>query len=225
MTRGLTRDNVSSINGLIRNLGGGGGGANAQNLTWGRKAGSQVTLSNGDLTMEGTGANWWYACGGDVQDSEFAKTRASGGKWMFEVTIDSVPTTGSFCSIGFGQDTTSGFDTALAGNLNGCTVLIDDESGTLCRMYYGFSAGTQVTCDNPLFPLDGGGSVITMGIDLDAETYSAYMDGVAMHEDKTYALSGGEDTEVIFVVKSFSGTIMTLNTEVQYPIDGYTVWG
>jgi len=62
-----------------------------------------------------------------------------------------------------------------------------------------------------------------MGIDLDLATVSAYMDGELVHS-RAYALNGAEDDRIIPVVKSMWGTQMTLNTTVQYPIDGYTVW-
>ena len=220
---GLLRDLTAAASPRIRNLGGGGGGGNAQNLTFGRKHGASVTISNGGLTMVGSTGNWFYACCGAAENSDQSKLRADGGKWFYEVTIDNIPATNAFCSIGFGNDNTVQFDTVVAGNGNGCALLVDDENGTLSRMYYGSSPSTFQNASNPSFPLDAGGTVVTMGIDLDLATVSAYMDGVLVHS-RAYALNGAEDDRIIPVVKSMWGPQMTLNTTVQYPIDGYTVW-
>jgi hypothetical protein len=196
---------------------------NAQSLLFERDSGAPVTISNGGLTMVGSTGNWWYACPGAAEDSDSSKLRASGGKWMYEVTIDSIPTTTAFCSIGFGNDTTAQFDTAVAGNGNGSALLVDDENGTLSRLYYGSSPSAFENASNPSFPLDAGGTVVTMGLDLDGGTVSAYMDGVLVHS-RAYVLNGAEDDRIVPVVKSFNASVISLNTTVAYPIDGYTVW-
>ena len=198
-------------------------GGIAQNLTFARKHGTSVTLSNGGLTMVGSTGNWFYACPGAAEDSDSSKLRADGGQWMYEVTIDNIPSTNAYCSIGFGNDNTAQFDTVVCGNGNGCALLVDDQNGTLSRLYYGSSPSTFQNASNPSFPLDAGGTVVTMGIDLDNDTVSAYMDGELVHS-RAYSLNGAEDDRIIPVVKSMWGPQMTLNTTVQYPIDGYTVW-
>ena len=181
-----------------------------------------ITISNGDRTMTQTTPSGSWMWGNGPQTDE--KLRASGGKWMYEVVIDSMPSTSAFVGVGWGNGNKSGLSTVYAGNTNGGAQLIDDENGTLCRMYKGANANTFVTATTSRYPLDAGGTIITFGLDLDNDTCSCYMDGLAMIEDQAFALNGLEDDSVLWYVKSFQGAVITLPTTITYPIEGYTVW-
>ena len=181
-----------------------------------------ITISNGDRTMTQTTPAGSWMWGNGPQTDE--KLRASGGKWMYEVVIDSMPSTSAFVGVGWGNGNKSGLSTVYAGNTNGGAQLIDDENGTLCRMYKGAPANSFVTATTSRYPLDAGGTIITFGLDLDNDTCSCYMDGLAMIEDQAFALNGSEDDSVLWYVKSFQGAVITLPTTITYPIEGYTVW-
>ena len=183
-----------------------------------------VTLSNSDLTMVGgdTGLAQYAAC------LSATKSRAAGGKWMFEATVDDMSVSGAryasaFCGMGFDDSGGTTPSATYMGSVNGVGSLIDYSGGTLCRVYKGSAANTFIAATTNLYiPADG--TVMTMGLDLDAETVSYYINGAPIAVDFGYTVDGAVTDSIYPFVKAFYDVQITLNSTVLYPITGYTVW-
>jgi hypothetical protein len=193
----------------------GGADPNAQALIMGTAGGTTpptITGSGTILTCQNLSNFGW----GHPADATFDKDFTAGGKFIYEVTVDSYASDQFVCP-GF-YDPAAAVSQGFGGNHDGAGVLA---TVTLMRIFRGplesdYDAGTVIAMTS--------GTVVTVAANFDDDEVTFYMDGV------TTGTKGLQRTTPVSnflrpVLKAYKGTIMSINPIILHPVSGFETWG
>ena len=166
-------------------------------------SGGSVTLSNGNLELNTGATAAWNTTGSTIA--------VSSGKWLCEVTID---TLGTYTSFGVSNPTSVDVDTYMGIAADSYTWFAYSGAGIYTNNAYidqtsPWGAGT--------FP--AAGDVVGMALDMDAGTLKYYLNGSLVGTAFT-----GITGPVMFCDGSYGGSVHTYNfgqRAFAYPVSGY----
>lgn len=176
----------------------------------------QPTLSNDGATATYAGVNYSWAT---PSDDRFDRLHTDGGKYIVEITIDSMDGGTTYVCLGM-MDPAQGTDDAGPSALDGCGCLWQKTSGQ-DRQYHGPGITDYASSTTGFFPTDG--SVITMAVDFDNDKLRYYSDGVAMDE-VTLARTTPTSAALRPVFKFYGVGVITINPVILEPIAGFDSW-
>jgi hypothetical protein len=197
--------------GIGRPSSGGGGGDSTVSFDPARKSGN-VTLSGSDKTASNSngGGHWWALC----------TLPKSSGKWVYEMTVNSLPSSGN---LGFGIVDQAEVMAQASPAITSGGNYWGRQTSPLCRHY----DGTAFTVLGTSGTIPVQGDVITITIDLDTEEMKAYRNGSLISTKTITTIDTGTKIYVPFVdLWGSVGTpaTVTINSNINHPQAGFTPW-
>ena len=215
LTRGLAAP--AGENGGLRTGGGipdGGGGGNpdAQSFSFEDPADDSpfMVVSDGGKTITADSATGGFMWGESVASGGVGEIPNT-GKHIFEIEVDVVDT---WITVGI-TPVAETRDTGFAGQNNGSSILL--WSGN-ARHYDGPNDNDFTTVTAPTFPSNG--DLITVAVDMDAETISYYINGVAFISDAAWVKTSG--TYQPFVKAFVANSVYKIPAVITHPVSGFT---
>lgn len=199
---------------LLEAAEGGGADPNAQSWTFEDPADDfpYIVISDSGTTFTAATATGGFMWGESAASGGTAGEIPNTGKHMFEIELDVVDT---WVAVGI-TPLAEGRDTGFAGQNFGAACLL--WSGN-ARFYDGpTDADFTTVSPAPTFPSNG--DLLTVAVDMDAETISFYINGVAFVEDGAWVKTTG--TYQPYVKAFVADSVYKIPSTITYPVTGYS---